>query len=71
MQAAASDSAKGVELLVNVKYEPFTIGETRAILKLTSPEGMEYTCLLLGKATAPLPQVYSNNILTIVLLGTC
>jgi len=57
VQAAAADSAKGVEILVNVKYEPFTIGDTRAILKLTSPEGMEYTCLLLGKATAPLPQV--------------
>lgn len=56
-QAAAADSAKGVEILVNVKYEPFTIGDTRAILKLTSPEGMEYTCLLLGKSTAPLPQV--------------
>jgi hypothetical protein len=57
VQAAAADSSKGIEVLVNVKYEPFTIGETRAILKLTSPEGMEYTCLLLGKATAPLPQV--------------
>jgi hydrocephalus-inducing protein len=56
VQAAAADSAKGVEILVNVKYEPFTIGETRAIIKLTSPEGMEYSCLLLGKATAPLPQ---------------
>jgi hypothetical protein len=27
------------------------------MLKLTSTEGMEYSCLLLGKATAPLPQV--------------
>ena len=62
MQAAAADSAKGVEVLVNVKYEPFTIGETRAILKLTSPEGMEYTCLLLGKTTAPLPQVIFNSL---------
>jgi hypothetical protein len=53
--ANGADSPKGVELLVNVKYEPFTIGDSRAILKLTSPEGMEYTCLLLGKATAPLP----------------
>lgn len=55
VQAAAADTPKGIEVLVNVKYEPFTIGETRAILKLTSPEGMEYSCLLLGKATAPLP----------------
>ena len=70
VQAAAADSAKGVEIMVNVKYEPFTIGDTRAMLKLTSPEGMEYTCLLLGKATAPLPQVrsFSYNLLY---LGTC
>lgn len=26
------------------------------MLKLTSPEGMDYTCLLYGKATAPQPQ---------------
>ncbi len=55
--AVAADSAKGVEISVNVRYEPFTIGDSRAIIKLTSPEGMEYTCLLFGKATAPLPQV--------------
>lgn len=56
VQAAAADSSKGVEVVVNVKYEPFTIGDSRAMLKLTSTEGMEYSCLLLGKATAPLPQ---------------
>lgn len=33
-----------------------TIGDSRGILKLTSPEGMEYTCLLFGKSTAPQPQ---------------
>jgi hydrocephalus-inducing protein len=53
VQAAAADSQKGVELSVNIKYEPFTIDSSRAILKLNSPEGMEYTCLLFGKSTAP------------------
>lgn len=42
---------------VNVRYEPFTIGDSRAIIKFTSPEGMEYSCLLYGKSTAPIPQV--------------
>src|SRR6187455_2197459 len=54
--AAIADSQKGVEVSVNIKYEPFTIGDSRAILKLNSPEGMEYTCLLFGKSTAPQPQ---------------
>ena len=54
--AAIADSPKGLEISVDIRYEPFTIGDSRAILKLTSPEGMEYTCLLYGKSTAPVPQ---------------
>jgi len=57
VQAPPADSFKGTEVSVNIKFEPFTIGESRGILKLTSPEGMEYTCLLYGKSTAPQPQV--------------
>ena len=53
--APIADSVKGVEVSVNVRYEPFSIGDSRAILKLNSPEGMEYTCLLFGKSTAPKP----------------
>jgi len=56
VQAAAAESYKGIEISVNVKYEPFTIGDSRGIIKLTSPEGMEYSCLLFGKSTAPQPQ---------------
>lgn len=41
---------------VNIRYEPFTIGDSRGVLKLTSPEGMEYSCLLFGKSSAPQPQ---------------
>lgn len=54
--APISENAKGVELFVNVRYEPYTIGDSRASLKLTSPEGMEYSCLLFGKSSAPQPQ---------------
>jgi hypothetical protein len=58
VQAPPADSSKGVEVSVNIRYEPYTLStvrHSRAILKLTSPEGMEYTCLLIGKSTAPLP----------------
>ena len=47
VQAPAADSFKGVECLVNIRYEPFTIGDSRGILKLTSPEGIEYNAMLL------------------------
>merc|ERR1711957_282091 len=32
------------------------IGDSRGVLKLSSPEGMEYSCLLFGKSSAPQPQ---------------
>jgi hydrocephalus-inducing protein len=54
--APAAETQKGIEVQVNVRYEPYTIGDSRGILKLTSPEGMEYSCLLFGKANAPQPQ---------------
>jgi hypothetical protein len=56
VQAPAAESHKGVEVSCVIKFEPYTIGESRGVLKLTSPEGMEYTCLLYGKSTAPQPQ---------------
>jgi len=51
--APIAETYKGVDVQVNVKYEPFTIGDSRGVLKLTSPEGMEYSCLLFGKSSAP------------------
>lgn len=54
--APAAESHKGVEVSCAIRYEPFTIGDSRGVLKLTSPDGMEYTCLLFGKSTAPQPQ---------------
>jgi hydrocephalus-inducing protein len=56
VQAPAADSHKGVDVSCTIRYEPFTIGDSRGVLKLTSPDGMDYTCLLYGKATAPQPQ---------------
>jgi len=51
--APAAESHKGVEVSCSIRYEPFTIGDSRGVLKLSSPEGMDYTCLLFGKSTAP------------------
>ena len=54
--APAADSFKGVELQLNIKYEPFTIGDSRGVLRLTSAEGIEYSCMLFGRSSAPQPQ---------------
>ena len=51
--APAAENQKGVEVQLSIRYEPFTIGDSRGVLKLTSPEGMEYSCLLFGKSQAP------------------
>lgn len=54
--APIAESFQGVELSVNVRYEPITIGDSRGVMKLTSPEGLEYTCMLYGRSAAPQPQ---------------
>ena len=54
--APLADSFKGIDLSINIRYEPFTIGDSRGILKLVSPEGLEYTCMLYGRSSAPQPQ---------------
>lgn len=41
---------------MNIRYEPITIGDSRGVVKLTSPEGCEYTAMLYGRASAPQPQ---------------
>lgn len=56
ISAPAAENHKGVEVSCSIRYEPFTIGDSRGVLKLSSPEGMDYTCLLFGKSTAPQPQ---------------
>ena len=61
---AAESQINGVELNINVCYEPFTIYDSRGVLKLTSPEGMEYSCLLHGKAYAPQRDVETINLVS-------
>lgn len=56
LKVGPAEGKQGNEEQVPVKYEPFTIGDSRGILRLTSPEGVEYTCMLYGKSIAPQPQ---------------
>jgi len=54
--APAADSYDGIECGIDIKYEPSNLGESRAVLIVSSPEGGEYQCLLIGQATAPVPK---------------
>jgi len=47
---------EGEDVRLNVVFEPTVIGEIRDTLTLTSPEGGEYLCELIGNCTAPMPQ---------------
>jgi hydrocephalus-inducing protein len=46
----------GEDARLNVVFEPTVIGEVRDTLLVTSPEGGEYLCELIGNCTAPMPQ---------------
>ena len=54
--APASDTYEGIEVSVNITYEPSTLGEQRALLIVSSPEGGEYKCVLFGTSTFPQPK---------------
>lgn len=47
---------EGEDTRLNVVFEPTVIGEMRDTLMVTSPEGGEYLCELIGNCTAPMPQ---------------
>ena len=51
--APAAENYEGLEVSVNVIYEPSTLGEATALLIVTSPEGGEYQCTLQGGSTFP------------------
>ncbi|XP_069073573.1 hydrocephalus-inducing protein homolog [Pleurodeles waltl] len=52
---AAPGSQGGTEVNVEVTYEPIQLGESRAVLSISSPVGGEYTIPLIGTAVAPKP----------------
>ena len=52
----STDFIKGTEIIGKIKYEPYSIGENRCILKVTSPEGGEYAFVLKGVCNSPQAQ---------------
>ncbi|KAM9374294.1 hydrocephalus-inducing protein homolog [Phaethornis superciliosus] len=54
--SVAPASLGGSEVSLEVTYEPCQLGETRAMLQLSSPLGVEYSIPLLGLALPPKPQ---------------
>lgn len=47
---------EGEDIRVNISFEPTAIGEIRDMLTLSSAEGGEYTCELIGVCVPALPQ---------------
>jgi len=47
---------EGVEVPVDIRFAPSALGEIRALLVLTSPEGGDYKALVVGYAQPPQPQ---------------
>ena len=54
--APPAESNDGIEVGVNIKFEPSALGDSRAIIVLSSPDSGEYQCLLIGQSSAPVPK---------------
>ncbi|KAJ3206444.1 hypothetical protein HDU82_004517 [Entophlyctis luteolus] len=54
--SAPSATNGGVEVCVDVMYEPSKLGDQRTQLVVSSPVGGDYICQLYGHCTAPRPQ---------------
>ena len=54
--APAAESSAGVEVAVDVTYEPSKMGESADTLTVSSAEGGEFVCQLVGVAAPPRPQ---------------
>lgn len=46
----------GVEVSIDIFYEPSRLGDTRTQLIVSSPVGGDYTCPLFGHCISPKPQ---------------
>jgi hypothetical protein len=53
--APAVTSWDGQESKLEVQFEPMNLGEFSDVLTLTSPDGGEYTCDLIGQCIPPVP----------------
>lgn len=52
----AATSYEGVEQEIGIRFDPSSLGESRGILFITSPEGGEYQLQLIGNASPPVPK---------------
>jgi hydrocephalus-inducing protein len=56
LQQAACENYDGIEISVDIEFEPSTLAESRALLIISSPDAGEYQCMLYGKSTFPQPK---------------
>jgi hypothetical protein len=56
VSAPAATSWEGVDVAVEVRFEPCALGDVRDTLTVTSPTGGTYVCALRGDCTRPAPQ---------------
>jgi len=56
LDVQAAQSHEGLEASIPVRFEPSSLVESRAMITLSHPEAGEYTCMLYGHASAPVPQ---------------
>eukprot|EP00928_Gymnodinium_smaydae_P044401 TRINITY_DN29620_c0_g4_i1.p1 TRINITY_DN29620_c0_g4~~TRINITY_DN29620_c0_g4_i1.p1 ORF type:complete len:3072 (+),score=826.41 TRINITY_DN29620_c0_g4_i1:896-10111(+) len=56
IKAAAASEQGGVEVVVDIRFQPSMLGEVRALAVVSSPDGGDYKALLVGEASAPQPQ---------------
>lgn len=56
VNAPAADSKEGIEVPINIKFEPSSLNESRGLMTITSNEGGEYQCYLIGTTLTPQPK---------------
>ena len=56
IKAQPGDPEKGTEIINTLRFEPYFIGESKAILRVSSPEGGEYNWVLVGSSYPPQAQ---------------
>lgn len=54
--APAADSKEGIEVPVNIKFEPSSMNESKALLTISNAEGGTYQYYLVGQSIAPQPK---------------
>ena len=56
-KSVAAAAGSGTDVTFDVTFEPSSVGDTRAVLLVSSPSGGDYTFPLTGVCLPPKPQV--------------